>query len=150
VNYQLKNNKEGEDKWSHQAIGAAMEVHRHLGPGLLESACEECLCHELNALGVPFERQKALPVSYKGISLDCGYRMDVVVDASLVLEFKSVETLLPIHEAQLLTTLRLSGLRLGLLGQLQRAAPQKRHPTHGQPFSSPFYMVFIFCSSSRP
>jgi GxxExxY protein len=92
-----------------------MEVHRHLGPGLLESAYEECLCHELNALGVPFERQKELPVSYKGISLDCGYRMDIVVDRTLLLELKSVETLLPIHEAQLLTDLRLSGIRLGLL-----------------------------------
>ncbi len=111
----LENKREDGDKWSHQVIGAAMEVHRHLGPGLLESAYEECLCHELNALGVPFERQKELPVSYKGISLDCGYRMDIVVDRTLLLELKSVETLLPIHEAQLLTYLRLSGMRLGLL-----------------------------------
>ncbi len=111
----LENKREDGDKWSHQVIGAAMEVHRHLGPGLLESAYEECLCHELNALGVPFERQKELPVSYKGISLDCGYRMDIVVDRTLLLELKSVETLLPIHEAQLLTYLRLSGLQIGLL-----------------------------------
>jgi GxxExxY protein len=92
-----------------------MEVHRHLGPGLLESAYEECLCHELTTSGMPFERQKALPVTYKGISLDCGYRMDIVVDGSLLLELKSAETLLPIHEAQLLTYLRLSSLKLGLL-----------------------------------
>jgi GxxExxY protein len=115
VKNHLENKREDGDKWSHQVIGAAMEVHRHLGPGLLESAYEECLCHELNALGVPFERQKELPVSYKGISLDCGYRMDIVVDRTLLLELKSVETLLPIHEAQLLTYLRLSGMRLGLL-----------------------------------
>jgi GxxExxY protein len=106
---------ESEGRLTHQVIGAAMEVHRHLGPGLLESACEECLCHELTTMGLPFERQKALPVTYKGISLECGYRMDVVVDKSLLLELKSVETLLPIHEAQLLTYLRLSGFRLGLL-----------------------------------
>jgi GxxExxY protein len=115
VKNHLENKREDGDKWSHQVIGAAMEVHRHLGPGLLESAYEECLCHELNALGVPFERQKELPVSYKGISLDCGYRMDIVVDRTLLLELKSVETLLPIHEAQLLTYLRLSGLQIGLL-----------------------------------
>lgn len=111
----LENQREDGDKWSHQVIGAAMEVHRHLGPGLLESAYEECLCHELNALKIPYERQKALPVTYKGVSLDCGYRMDIVVNSSLLLELKSVESLLPIHEAQLLTYLRLSGLRLGLL-----------------------------------
>lgn len=106
---------EAEGRLTHQVIGAAMEVHRHLGPGLLESAYEECLCHELNALKIPYERQKALPVTYKGVSRDCGYRMDIVVNSSLLLELKSVESLLPIHEAQLLTYLRLSGLRLGLL-----------------------------------
>ena len=106
---------EAEGRLTHQVIGAAMEVHTHLGPGLLESAYEECLCHELNALKFPYERQIALPVTYKGVSLDCGYRMDVVVAGSLLLELKSVETLLPIHEAQLLTYLRLSGMRLGLL-----------------------------------
>jgi len=111
----VKENINPEDKWSRQVIGAAMEVHKHLGPGLLESAYEECLCHELAASGIPCERQKALPIVYKGISLDCGYRLDVVVDDSLLLELKSVETLLPIHEAQLLTYLRLSSLKLGLL-----------------------------------
>ena len=106
---------EVKDSWSHQVIGAAMEVHRHLGPGLLESAYEECLCHELVAAGIPHERQRPLPIRYKGIELECGYRLDIVVDSSLLQELKSVETLQPIHEAQLLTYLRLSNLRLGLL-----------------------------------
>lgn len=96
-------------------IGAAIEVHRHLGPGLLESAYEECLCWELTQAGVPFQRQVPLPVTYKDIRLDVGYRMDVVVDGAIVLEVKAVDTVLPIHEAQLLTYLRLSGARTGLL-----------------------------------
>ena len=104
-----------EDELSHKIIGAAIEVHRELGPGLLESAYEECLCHELSASGLSFERQKRLPVVYKGIALDCNYRLDVVVESLVVIELKAVEAILPVHEAQMLTYLKLSGLRLGLI-----------------------------------
>lgn len=100
---------------THEIIGAAMEVHRVLGPGLLESAYEECLCHELDLRGLPYERQKPLPVAYKDVHLDAGYRLDVLVDNLLVLELKAVEALLPIHEAQLLTYLKLGGWQVGLL-----------------------------------
>lgn len=96
-------------------IGAAIEVHRVLGPGLLESAYEECLCHELSLRGIAFERQLALPVDYKGVRLDCGYRLDIVLPGKLVIEVKAVEALAPIHDAQLLTYLKLSGIRTGLL-----------------------------------
>lgn len=96
-------------------IAGAIEVHRHIGPGLLESAYEECLCFELAQRGLRFERQVPLPVVYKGIKLDCGYRMDIVVEGLVVLELKSVENLLPIHEAQILTYLKLSDHPLGLL-----------------------------------
>ncbi|MBK9315060.1 MAG: GxxExxY protein [Acidobacteria bacterium] len=96
-------------------IGAAIDVHRALGPGLLESAYEECLCHELTLLGVAFERQRPLPVEYKGIRLDCGYRLDVLVERSVVVEIKAVDMIMPIHEAQLLTYLKLGSWRLGLL-----------------------------------
>ena len=103
------------DELSNRVIGCAIEVHRILGPGLLESAYEQCLAFELENAAIPFQTQKALPVVYKKIRLDCGYRMDIVVDNRLLLELKSVEILLPIHEAQLLTYLKLSGIRTGLL-----------------------------------
>lgn len=96
-------------------IKASIEVHRALGPGLLESAYEECMCHELTLLGLSFERQLALPVVYKGHQLDCGYRLDLVVSKTVVVEIKAVEALLPIHEAQLLTYLKLGGWNVGLL-----------------------------------
>jgi GxxExxY protein len=96
-------------------IGAAIEVHRELGPGLLESTYEECLCHELHLRGLKFERQLELPVTYKGLKLDCGYRMDIVIEDSVLVELKSIEQILPIHQAQLLTYLRLSGKKVGLL-----------------------------------
>ncbi|MBI5783114.1 MAG: GxxExxY protein [Gammaproteobacteria bacterium] len=96
-------------------IGAAIEVHRVLGPGLLETAYEECLCYELSSRGLRFERQVSLPVVYKEIKLDCGYRMDLVVEGLVVLELKSVDRLLPIHEAQLLTYLKLRNYHAGLL-----------------------------------
>ncbi|MBD3337723.1 MAG: GxxExxY protein [Candidatus Lokiarchaeota archaeon] len=96
-------------------IGAAIEVHRQLGPGLLESAYEECLCHELHLSNLSFERQKALPVIYKGIQLDCGYRLDIVVANAIIIELKTVIKVEPIHQAQLLTYLKLSHLKLGLL-----------------------------------
>ena len=100
---------------SESIIGAAIEVHRTRGPGLLESAYEQCLCRELELRRIPFERQRQLPVEYKGLRLDCGYRVDLVVDARIVVELKAVDALLPIHEAQLLTYLRLGGWRTGLL-----------------------------------
>jgi GxxExxY protein len=96
-------------------LGAAIEVHKALGPGLLESAYEECLCHELKLRGLIYDRQVELPLSYKGIQLDYGYRIDLIVEDIVLLELKAVEQLLPIHEAQLLTYLRLSGIKTGLL-----------------------------------
>ena len=96
-------------------IGAAIEIHRQLGPGLLESAYEECLCRELSLRDVEFLRQVPLPVVYKGLKLDCGYRMDIVVANQVIIEVKSVDGVHPIHEAQLLTYLKLSGIRIGLL-----------------------------------
>jgi len=104
-----------KDPRTSSIIGAAIEVHRHLGPGLLESAYEECLCHELHLRGISFQRQVDLPVSYKGLLLGCGYKIDLIVQQEVVLELKAVETLLPVHEAQLLTYLKLSGKRVGLL-----------------------------------
>ncbi len=98
-----------------QIIGGAIEVHRVLGPGLLESAYEECLCHELKLRGLSFERQRPLPVEYKGIKLECGYRLDVLVENTVVVEIKAVSAIEPIHEAQLLTYLRIGGWRVGLL-----------------------------------
>ena len=98
-----------------RAMDAAFEVHRHLGPGLLESTYEMALCHELARMGMPFEKQKEMPVCYKGVNLDCGYRLDILVAGQLVLELKAVEALLPIHEAQLLTYLKLADKRIGFL-----------------------------------
>ena len=98
-----------------QIIGAAIEVHRALGPGLLESAYEECLCHEFHLRGISFERQKPLAVEYKGVKLDCGYRLDVIAENKVVLEVKCVEHVLPVHEAQLLTYLKMTGMRVGLI-----------------------------------
>ena len=103
------------DPHSETVLGAAIEVHRNLGPGLLESAYEECLCYELAAREVGVRRQVELPVKYKTVKLDCGYRMDIVVSDALVVEIKAVEKLLPVHQAQLLTYLKLSGLHTGLL-----------------------------------
>ena len=96
-------------------IGAAVEVHRALGPGLLESTYEMCLCHELNTREIPFERQVPIPVEYKGVKLDCGYRADVIVDSRILVEIKAIDALLPIHDAQLLTYLKLGGWKIGLL-----------------------------------
>ncbi len=104
-----------EDTFSKEIIGAAIEVHRHLGPGLLESTYEECMSHELNLRGLSFERQKPLAVTYKDKNLDCGYRLDIVVEGLVILELKAVDRIEPIHEAQLLTYLKLSDLKLGIL-----------------------------------
>lgn len=98
-----------------KVIGAAIEVHRALGPGLLESAYEECLCRELSVQGLAFQRQVPLPVSYKGVKLDCGYRIDLVVAESDLVEIKAVDQLEPVHEAQLMTCLKLSKIQVGLL-----------------------------------
>ncbi|UCG78625.1 MAG: GxxExxY protein [Nitrospirota bacterium] len=96
-------------------IASAIEVHKHLGPGLLESAYEECLCHELSLNKVPFKRQVDLPLEYKGISLDCGYRIDMVVDDKVIIELKCVDKIVPVHEAQLLTYMKLSDIKVGLI-----------------------------------
>jgi GxxExxY protein len=95
-------------------IGAAIEVHKHLGPGLLESAYEACLCQELESRGLSYTRQVPLPVEYKGMKIDCGYRLDVVVENQVVLELKSVLEWHPVYDAQLLTYLKISGLKIGL------------------------------------
>lgn len=103
------------DPLTEKVIGLAIEVHRQLGPGLLESAYEECLCYELVHAKFVFRRQVALPIVYKSVRLDCGYRLDVVVENRLILELKTVERLMPIHEAQVITYMRLSGMPTGLL-----------------------------------
>ena len=103
------------DKLTYEIIGAAIEVHKAIGPGLLESVYEECLCKELSQRQIPFERQKPLPVEYKGAKLECGYRLDLLVADKVVVEVKAVDALLPIHEAQLLTYLKLGGWEIGLL-----------------------------------
>ena len=96
-------------------IGAAIEVHKALGPGLLESTYEECLCIELGLRNLPYERQKEIPITYKGVNLDCAYRLDIVISNQLIVELKACEAIQPIHEAQLLTYLKLSGINVGLL-----------------------------------
>ena len=110
-----KDTKEKSNAISRLIVGAAIEVPRVLGPGLLESAYEEALCRELSLQRLTFERQKTLPVSYKGVKLSCGYRLDLLVEDLVVVELKAVDRLEPIFEAQLLTYLKLSGLWLGIL-----------------------------------
>jgi GxxExxY protein len=100
---------------TYETIGAAIEVHRTLGPGLLESSYRECLCRELLLRGIGFKREYALPLQYKGIRLGCGYRIDILVADLVVVEIKAMEKLAPVHEAQLLTYLRLGGWKVGLL-----------------------------------
>jgi GxxExxY protein len=106
---------EDERELSGKIIAAAIEVHREIGPGLLESAYEECLSRELAERGIHFERQRELPVVYKGQAVACAYRVDLIVEGEVIVELKSVESILAVHEAQLLTYLRMSGLKLGLL-----------------------------------
>ena len=103
------------DDLSHRVIGCAIEVHRELGPGLLESAYEQCLAYELRQDGIAFQLQHSQPVQYKDIRLDCGYRIDMLVENQLILELKSVEEVKGIHEAQLLTYMKLAGVKIGLL-----------------------------------
>ena len=111
----VKGQNVNDDPLTHRIIGAAIEVHRHLGPGLLESTYEECLCLELTLLGIPFERQIPLPIVYKSMTLPRAYKPDLLVDHAVIVELKTVEKILPVHEAQMLTYLRLSGLERGLL-----------------------------------
>lgn len=103
------------DELSNRVIGYALEVHRNLGPGLLESTYEQCIAYEFRMAELLFKLQYPLPVKYKGIKLDCGYRIDILVDDSLIVELKSVDRLLPIHQAQLLTYMKLSRISIGLL-----------------------------------
>ena len=98
-----------------EVIGAAIEVHRHLGPGLLESAYHECLARELIVREIPFQRERSLPLEYKGIRLECGYRVDLLIGGLVAVEIKAIEAIAPVHEAQLLTYLRLGGWQVGLL-----------------------------------
>jgi GxxExxY protein len=104
-----------ENEISGAIIGAAIEVHKHLGPGLLESAYEECLAHEMSLRDIPFERQKPLFVIYKSTQLDCGYRLDFLVEESVVVELKAIDKLQPIHQAQAITYLKLTKCKLALL-----------------------------------
>jgi GxxExxY protein len=104
-----------EDALSNRVIGSAIEVHRHLGPGLLESAYEEAIAREFSIQGIPFKRQVSLPLVYKDIKLDCGYRLDFLVDDCLIVELKSIDSFAPVHEAQALTYLRLADSKLCLL-----------------------------------
>lgn len=108
-------NDGGRDILTEQVIGLAIEVHRVLGPGLLESTYEECLCYELRTQNVEHQRQVPLPIRYKEIALEAGYRLDLVVGGRLIIELKAVERLLPVHDAQLLTYLRLSKIKVGLI-----------------------------------
>ena len=103
------------DKLSNQIIGCAIEVHKTLGPGLLESTYEQCLAYELKRLNIPFKLQHPLPVEYKEVRLDCGYRIDMLIGNRVIVELKSVDNILPIHQAQLLTYMKLSGIKIGLL-----------------------------------
>jgi GxxExxY protein len=110
-----KSTKMEFDELSNRVIGCAIEVHRHLGPGLLESAYEQCLAHELSCNEIAFQLQLALPVQYKEVRLDCGYRIDILIENRLIVELKSVAEIKGIHEAQLLTYMKLAGVKIGLL-----------------------------------
>jgi GxxExxY protein len=103
------------DELSYRVIGCALEVHKTLGPGLLESTYEHCLAHELALSSIPFQRQVPMPVAYKGSLLDCGYRIDLLVEDTLIIELKSTDKMLPVHEAQILTYMRLARKSIGLL-----------------------------------
>ena len=107
--------REQLEKLATQLVDAALAVHRELGPGLLESAYEMALCRELSLRGIVFERQKPMPVSYKGAMLDCGYRIDLLIERAIVVELKAIDDIAPIHEAQLFTYLKLAGCHLGFL-----------------------------------
>jgi GxxExxY protein len=103
------------DLLSNRVIGYAIEVHRHLGPGLLESVYEQCLSYELQQAGIPFQTQIPLPIEYKQVRLDCAYRIDMLIDNQLILELKAVEALLKVHDAQLLSYMKLAKVHVGIL-----------------------------------
>ena len=131
-----------ENEVTEKIIGAAIEVHRHLGPGLLESAYDECLCYEMSRAGLRFERQVHLPIDYKGLHLDCAYRMDLVVEDCVIVEIKAVDEIHPIYQAQLLTYLKASGKRVGLLINfnvviLKNGIKRLMNEYSGPPLSSP-------------
>ena len=129
-----------EDQITEQIIGGCIRIHRELGPGLLESAYEECLCYELPKAGLAFQRQVGLPVQYESIRLDCGYRIDLIVDNRVIVELKAVEKMLPIHDAQLLTYLKLAKISVGLLINFNvpiLKAGVKRIVNHYSPSASP-------------
>ena len=111
----IKKNSRQFTPLSNKVIGCAIEVHRHLGPGLLESTYQKCLAHEFDISGIAYEQEYPLPVLYKDIQLDCGYRIDIFVEKEIIIELKSVDNLLPIHEAQLLTYLKLANVKQGFL-----------------------------------
>jgi GxxExxY protein len=104
-----------DEELSEKVLGAAIEVHRELGAGLYESIYRECICHELSLRGIAFRREVPIPISYKGIKLDCGYRADLIVEERLLLELKAVEKLIPVHKAQLMTYMKVTGMKVGLL-----------------------------------
>ncbi len=113
---------DAEQPLTREIIAAAMEIHRSLGPGLLESVYQACLCHELELRKLPFRQQVDIPITYKGVKLECGYRIDLIVSDKVIVELKAVQEVLPVHEAQLLTYLHLTGLRIGLLINFNVAA----------------------------
>ena len=131
------------DEWSRKIIGAAIEVHRHLGPGLPEEAYEECLCHELELRTIPFVRQFRVPIEYKGLTVESAYRIDVLVADLVVLELKSVEKLAPIHDAQLFTYLRLHKRWLGLLINFNVAVLKDGIQRTGTRLTSPALFVSL-------
>ena len=151
----------GLNRLTELIIGAAIEVHRATGPGLMESVYEQCLCYEISQLGLSFQRQVELPVVYKGIKLDCGFRMDLVVESTVVLELKTVDELLPIHSAQLLTYLKLSGKKIGLsinfnepvlkrgLRRLANHAPDDAAADPSAPSAPSAFSGFDFLNSLR-
>lgn len=137
---------------SEEIVGACIEVHRHLGPGLLESAYEQCLVHELSLRGFRVERHRWIPVAYKGMQIDCGYRLDLVVDDTFILELKSVDRLLPIHLAQLLTYLKVTGLQTGFLVNFNVALLKHglRRLTHSPSLPSPLPDFLPSCKFPSP
>ena len=116
-----------ENELSNKIIGAAIEVHKVLGPGLLESAYEECLCRELDLNGITFERQKSLPVNYKGTHLDCGYRLDILVESCVIVELKCVETFVPIHIAGAFDISKINQFKVGLTYKLLCSCIKRRN-----------------------
>ncbi len=115
MRYGYKDPQDYEKDLSEKIIGAAIEVHKHLGPGLLESVYQTCLAQEFSLRNLHFEQEKPLPVQYKGVLLDCGYRLDFIVENKVVVELKTVPEILPVHESQLLTYLQLTNIKVGLL-----------------------------------